>query len=118
MDKIILRGLPVDCIIGTLPAERVSPQRLFFDLTLSGDFSRAGATDELNDAVDYTAVERTVLEYAAGTKFQLLERLAYACADRLLERFPLLSSVTLRIRKPDAPVASESVELEITKSRS
>lgn len=118
MDKIILRGLPVDCVIGTLPSERVSPQRLYFDLTLSGDFSRAGATDDLNDAVDYTAVERVVRDYAAGTKFQLLERLAYACADRLLESFPLLRSVTLKIRKPDAPVASESVELEITKSRS
>ena len=117
MDKIILRGLPVDCIIGTLPAERVSPQRLFFDLTLSGDFSRAGATDDLNDAVDYTAVERTVCDYAAGTKFQLLERLAYACAERLLDSFPLLSSVTLAIRKPGAPVASESVELEITRTR-
>ena len=93
MDKIILRGLPVDCVIGTLPSERDSPQRLCFDLTLSGDFSRAGATDDLNDAVDYTAVERAVREYAAGTKFQLLERLAYACADRLLESFPLLSVV-------------------------
>ena len=118
MDKIILRGLPVDCIIGTLPAERVSPQRLYFDLTLAGDFSRAGSTDDLNDAVDYTAVERAVLEYAAGTRFQLLERLAYACAERLLDSFPLLSSVTLKIRKPDAPVASDSVELEITKDRS
>ena len=118
MDKIILRGLPVDCVIGTLPSERVSPQRLCFDLTLSGDFSRAGATDDLNDAVDYTAVERAVLDYAAGTRFQLLERLAYACAECLLERFPLLSSVTLKIRKPDAPVVSDSVELEITKNRS
>ena len=52
MDRIILRGLPVDCVIGTLPRERVAPQRVFFDLTLSGDFSRAGATDDLNDAVD------------------------------------------------------------------
>ena len=118
MDKIILRGLPVDCVIGTLPSERVSPQRLYFDLTLSGDFSRAGATDDLNDAVDYTAVERVVREYAAGTGFRLLERLASAGADRLLESFPLLSSVTLKIRKPGAPVASESVELEITRERS
>ena len=118
MDRIILRGLPVDCVIGTLPAERLVPQRLWFDLSLNGDFSRAGATDDLNDAVDYTAVERIVCEFASGTSFRLLERLAYACADFLLERFPLLGSVTLRIRKPDAPVASESVELEITKNRS
>ena len=118
MDKIILRGLPVNCVIGTLPEERTSPQPLFFDLELCGDFSRAGRTDDLNDAVDYTAVERCVREYAAGTSFRLLERLAYACAEKLLAQFPLLDRVTLRIRKPDAPVESDSVELEVTLNRS
>ena len=118
MDKIILRGLPVSCVIGTLPAERTSPQTLFFDLELCGDFSRAGHTDDLNDAVDYTTAERCVREYAAETSFYLLERLAYACAGKLLAQFPLLSQVTLRIRKPDAPVESESDALEITLARS
>ena len=117
MDKIILRGLPVGCVIGTLPAERSAPQTLFFDLMLCGDFSRAGRTDDLADAVDYTAVERCVKEYAAGTSFFLLERLAYACGEKLLEEFPLLNGITLRVRKPDAPVESESVSLEITLSR-
>ena len=118
MDKIILRGLPVNCVIGTLPAERVSPQTLFFDLELYGDFSRAGETDDLSDAVDYTVVERLVKEYAAGTSFYLLERLAYACARKILAKFPLLTQVTLGIRKPGAPVESESVALEITLTRS
>ena len=117
MDKIILRGLPVGCVIGTLPAERTAPQTLFFDLELCGDFSRAGRTDDLGDAVDYTAVERCMREYAAGTSFFLLERLAYACGERLLAQVPLLDRITLRIRKPEAPVESESVELEITLAR-
>ena len=118
MDKIILKGLPVGCVIGTLPAERTAPQTLFFDLELCGDFSRAGRTDDLNDAVDYTAAERCVKDYAAGTSFYLLERLAYACGEKLLDEFPLLDRVTLRIRKPDAPVESDSVELEVTLGRS
>ena len=118
MDKIILRGLPVRCIIGTLPHERTSPQALLFDLDLGGDFSHAGETDNLADAVDYTAVERRVKEFAAGTSFFLLERLAYACAREVLAQFPLLTQVTLRIRKPGAPVESESVALEITLGRS
>ncbi len=118
MDKIILRGLPVDCVIGTFPEERTSPQTLFFDLDLYGDFSRAGETDELADAVDYTAIERCVKEFAAGTSFFLLERLAYASARKLLEKFPLLNRITLTIRKPSARVESESVALEITLARS
>ena len=116
-DKIILRGLPVSCVIGVFPAERTAPQTLFFDLELRGDFSIAGQTDDLNDAVDYIAVERCVKDFAAGTAFHLLERLAYACAEELLEKFPLLDSVTLGIRKPDAPVESGSVMLEITQHR-
>ena len=95
MDRIILKGLPVGCVIGTLPAERTAPQTLFFDLELCGDFSRAGRTD-----------------------VHLLERLGYGCGQRLLDEFPLLDHVTLRIRKPDAPVESESVELEVTLARS
>ena len=118
MDKIILRGLPVSCVIGTLPAERTAPQTLFFDLELCGDFSRAGHTDDLNDAVDYTAAERCVREYAVETSFYLLERLAYACGEKLLAQFPLLDRITLRIRKPDAPVESDCVELEVTLNRS
>ena len=118
MDRIILKGLPVGCVIGTLPAERTAPQTLFFDLELCGDFSRAGQTDDLNDAVDYTAVERCVKDYAAETSFYLLERLAYACGEKLLTQFPLLDRITLRIRKPDAPVESDCVELEVTLSRS
>ena len=118
MDRIVLKSLPVVCVIGTLPVERSAPQTLFFDLQLCGDFSRAGHSDDLNDAVDYTAVERCVKEFAAGTSFYLLERLAYACGERLLERFPLLNRITLGIRKPDAPVESESVMLEVTLARS
>ena len=117
MDKIILRGLPVRCIVGTLPEERVSPQPLFFDLELCGDFSRAGETDDLADAVDYTAVERVVRDFASGSSFFLLERLAYACARDLLAKFPPLDRITLGIRKPSAPVESESVALEITLGR-
>jgi len=117
MDKIILRELPVRCVIGTLPAERTSPQTLFFDLELCGDFSRAGETDDLADAVDYTAVEKCVKDFAAGSSFFLLERLAYATARTILAQFPLLDRVTLGVRKPDAPVESASVALEITLAR-
>ena len=118
MDRIILKGLPVGCVIGTLPEERTAQQTLFFDLELCGDFSRAGRTDDISDAVDYTAVERCVKEYAAGTSFHLLERLAYACGEKMLAEFPLLDRVTLRICKPKAPVESDCVELEVTLDRS
>ena len=69
MDKIILRGLPVDCVIGTLPSERVSPQRLYFDLTLSGDFSRAGSTASAPPAITTaSAGKRSNIRRAAAAR--------------------------------------------------
>lgn len=36
MDKIILKGLPVGCVIGTLPAERTAQQTLFSTSNCAG----------------------------------------------------------------------------------
>ena len=47
MDKIIITGFPVNAVIGTFPEERKQPQKLIFDLTLCGDFSKAGLNDTL-----------------------------------------------------------------------
>ena len=52
MDKIIISGLTLQAVIGTFPEERKRPQELIFDLTLYGDFSRAGKTDTLEGTVD------------------------------------------------------------------
>jgi dihydroneopterin aldolase len=60
-----------------------------------------GATDDLDDAVDYSAVARAVQEISDARSYNLLEALASAVADELLARFSP-ARVTVRVSKPTA----------------
>jgi dihydroneopterin aldolase len=58
------------------------------------------ASDSVEETVDYRDVVRCVQEVSASRQFQLLETMAAATADALLERFQL-EGVRVRVRKPD-----------------
>ena len=106
-----LAGLELYGYHGVNPEERHGGQRFLFDVRLEvGD---AGLSDRIEDAVDYRDVAATVREVSSGTQFHLLEALAAAVADRLLERFPV-EWVSVRVRKPDValPVEHSAVTVE------
>jgi 7,8-dihydroneopterin aldolase/epimerase/oxygenase len=94
-----LRGLELHGRHGVLPEERERGQRFLVDVELRVP-ERAAETDRLEDAVDYRAVATTVREISDGHAYSLLEALAAAVADALLERFPV-ERVRVRVGKPD-----------------
>ncbi|MBQ5832767.1 MAG: dihydroneopterin aldolase, partial [Selenomonadales bacterium] len=53
------------------------------------------------------------------TKFQLLEALSQTIADRILAMDARIEAVTVRVRKPSAPMpgAMDFVQTEITRRR-
>ena len=96
---------------GVNPEERHGGQRFLFDVQLEvGD---AGLSDRIEEAVDYRDVAATIREVSGGTQFHLLEALAAAVADALLERFAV-EWVSVRVRKPDValPVEHSAVTVE------
>ena len=101
MEKIFIENLKVRAIIGTLPAERQYPQELCLDLELLCDGTRAAVSDDLRDAVDYSAVEQAVVKRCESSKFFLLEALARALGETVLQ-FPQVASCVIRISKPGA----------------
>lgn len=117
MDKIILSAIPVRAVIGTLPHERLAPQKLTLHAELSGDFRKAGRTDDFHDTFDYSAVEKSLADHAERSSFQLLEALAEHLARTVLEEQPLIREILLRIDKPGAPLRAQCVSVEIRRSR-
>ncbi len=115
MDKIIITGLTVSAVIGTFPEERKQPQELIFDLTLYGDFSRAGKTDTLVGTVDYRKLEEQLLDMAEKSSFFLLEALAEKTAQLCLA-FPEVKKAAVRITKPAAALRQEKIAVEIERS--
>ena len=106
-------GLEVFGYHGLDDHERREGQRFLFDVWLEVA-DGAAKSDRIEDAVDYREVVRTVRAVSDGRRFRLLEALAAAVADGIVERFPV-TGATVRVRKPDvqldAPVEHSAVTI-------
>jgi 7,8-dihydroneopterin aldolase/epimerase/oxygenase len=92
-----LRGLELPGRHGAEPEERERPQPFLYDVRLS---LPEPDRDELAATVDYREVVSLIRELLDGTSFHLLESLAGAVAEALLQRFPA-DYVEVRVRKPE-----------------
>lgn len=96
-----LHGLEIPGRHGVLEDERRAGRTFLYDLWL--DVPDAALSDRIEDAVDYREVAACVREISDGCAFHLLEALAAAVADALVERFPL-HQARVRVRKPELEV--------------
>ena len=111
MDEIIITGIACKGYHGCLPEERVKGQPFIVDLALRLDLKDAGLTD------DYGEVCNTVVAIVEGKPFNLIESLAYAIGDRLLEQFFLLDSVAVTLHKPEAPIGCSFTDVAVRTER-
>ena len=115
-DRIFLRGLAAECIIGFIDWERRVRQTVVVDLELPVDCRRAAASDEVADTVDYKRVAKRVLAYIEASEFKLVETLAHRLALLLLEEFGV-EWVRVSLNKPGAIRNSRDVGVVIERSR-
>ena len=92
-----LAGLEVSGRHGATPEEHEREQPFLYDLELELPEPQA---DRLEETVDYREVVEVVREVSARRELQLLETLAAAVADALVQRFPL-ERARVRVRKPE-----------------
>ena len=114
MTTIELAGLEVFGYHGVNEDERRDGQRFLYDVEL--DVGEAGSTDRIEEAVDYREVAACVREVSESRAFHLLEALAAAVADALLDRFPV-ARVRVRVRKPDVRLPVEHAAATVERSR-
>ena len=112
MDRVFIRELRVDTVIGVYDWERGIRQQLLIDLELASDNRRAAATDAIADAVDYDAISKAVLAYVKASEFELIETLAERLAELVLSDFSI-AWLRLRLAKPGAVKEAASVGVVI-----
>ena len=93
-----LFGLEVFGHHGVGEDERRAGQRFLYDIWI--DVPDAALSDRIEDAVDYRDVAAAVREVSDARQYRLLEALAAAVADAIVERFPV-TRARVRVRKPD-----------------
>ena len=116
MSEVVIEidGLELQGFHGATDRERREGQPFLFDVQLVAH--DAGArTDQLPDTVDYTNVVTCIQAVSDARRFNLIEALAAAVADALIERFPV-SRARVRVRKPqvrlEAPAAFTAATIE------
>ena len=110
-DYISVRDLSVRAVIGVHGWEREVEQTLLVSVDMvpeTADVHKAAATDDLADALDYSAVADTIAAVLREGKFRLIETAAERVAGRLLADFAL-TWLRLELRKPIATGAYTAV---------
>jgi dihydroneopterin aldolase len=107
---IELRGLELHGYHGVLEEEKENGQSFWYDVEL--EVGEWGASDRLEEAVDYRRVVDAVRE-VNERRFELLEALASTVAETLIDRFAI-ARVKVRVRKRPAglPVEFSAVTAE------
>lgn len=116
MDKIYLTGLEIETIVGIWDWERQIPQTVVIDLEMGTDISRAAATDDIADTLNYKLVSKRVQSLVSEGAFKLVETMAERTAATILEEFDV-PWVRVRINKPGAIRGARGVGVEIERSR-
>lgn len=118
-DRINLEGLSFYGHHGLFESETELGQLFKVDVTLFTDTKKAGETDEMSDSIHYGEVYETIKDIVENKPFKLLEALSEHLAQVLLEDFPLVDSVMVRVNKPQAPIPGifDNVAVEIYRER-
>lgn len=108
MDIVFLRDLRIETVIGIYDWERKIKQTVVLDLEMSTDVSRAAASENIADALDYKAVTKRLISFVEKSEFQLVETLAERCAGIIREEFDV-RWVRLTLNKIGAVSAARDV---------
>ena len=117
MDTIRLNNIALFAYHGIAPEEQSLGQRFHLDVELRGDFT-AVARDNVAHSIDYVAAYHTVEEAFTAKAYSLLEQAGWQVLQALFQAYPV-EEITLRVRKPTAPVGGilDGIELEMTRRR-
>jgi len=97
--RLLINELRVRGLHGVYPEEREDGNEFSIDVELEGDFSKAIATDQIEASVDIDQVATLVRDINRQQQFYLIESFADAIGRALLQRFPILSRVVVRVTK-------------------
>lgn len=116
MDKIIIKDLRANGIIGIYDFERVTAQEMLINVILQTDIRRAAETDDIADCVDYEQVANKLKAHAETSRRMTVEALAEDLARLCLDT-PGVRGVQIRVEKTQAIPFTAAVGVEIERQK-
>lgn len=105
---------------GVLDVERSNGGLFEIDAELTCDVSDAEFEDNLKKTLDYEKLYLFIKDIVSGKKFYLIESLAARISINIIQNFPMVQKITIKVRKPSPPLGGvvDNVEVEHTEYRS
>jgi dihydroneopterin aldolase len=119
MDRIEIKNMQFYGYHGVFGEEKKLGQRFHIDVVLETSLRKAGRSDDLKDAIDYSKIYEDVRAIVTGSSYDLLESVGEKIAMILLEKYPAVQKVHVTVRKPEAPIAGifDYVAIHIERDR-
>lgn len=108
MDRIFLKDLRLEAVIGIFDWERTTTQMVSIDLEMATDVAAAASADSIDAALNYKQVAKRLISYVEGSEFQLVETLAERIARIVVTEFSV-PWVKVSVSKPAAIEGSKDV---------
>ena len=113
---VFIKNLIIQEIIGFHQHEKIKKQKIKFNIVL--DINQSSIPDEkdIKSIVDYEKITKKIESLTKSKKYNFLESLAEDSFKEIFED-KRINSVTIKIEKPEAIKNTESVGVEVFKTR-
>ena len=99
-DSIFIEGIEIPAALGVTAEERALGRPVRIDLEVGYPLAASGASDRVEDTIDYAEIFEVTEEVVTGGEHHLVEALGTRIMDALFERFGI-DWVTIHVRKPN-----------------
>ena len=116
LDQVEIKDLHLRTIIGINDEERRDRQDVLINVTLYADTRKAGASDRVEDGLNYRSIAKRIIRLVEGSSFHLVEKMATEVAAICLED-EAVERVRVSVEKPGALRFSRSVGVTIERNK-
>lgn len=113
-DLIRVTGIKAFGYHGVLPHEATDGQEFTVDLVVTLDLRAASLSDDLNQTINYADLAQIAHNNIVGERVQLIERLAGRIANEISSAYSQITSVSVTVHKPHAPVTVDFEDISVT----
>jgi dihydroneopterin aldolase len=116
-DQIRVNGIKALGYHGVLPHEAIEGQEFIVDLVVTLDLRAASLSDDLMQTINYADLAQIAHNNIVGERVQLIERLAGRIAEEIASAYSQITSVSVTVHKPHAPVNVDFEDISVTITR-
>lgn len=117
MGLIEIEGMEFYAYHGHFIEEQVVGNKFILNISIETDCSKAGISDNLQDALDYQQVYLLIKKEMMEHKSYLLENICTRILDRLYLEFNNIGKATIKVSKINPPMGGQIKKVSVTMTR-